>query len=155
MIEEQAVIVELKGERALLEIERSQPCGICGATRGCGISIWGRFFSQRSNKFLATNQLNAKIGDRVVVGVEEGALFSSAMISYVVPLALLIGGALLGSSMATTTSTSDLYATLGGVIGLFAGLLLVKAYSSGKQLSGRYAPVMLRRATVTAEPIPL
>ncbi len=153
MIEEQAVIVELKGECALLEIERSQPCGICGATRGCGISIWGRLFSQRSNKFLAANQLNAKVGDRVVIGVEEGALFSSAIISYVAPLLLLMGGAFLGSSLATTTSASDLYAALGGVAGLFSGLLLVKLYSAGKQLSGRYAPVMLRRAT--AEPIPI
>jgi sigma-E factor negative regulatory protein RseC len=151
MIEEQAVIVELQGERALLEIERSQPCGICGATRGCGLSIWGRFFSRRSSKFSASNKLNAKVGDRVVVGVEEGAVFSSAMISYVVPLGTLLGGGLLGSSLATTTPTSDLYASLGALVGLFAGLMLVKFYSAGKQLSGRYSPVMLRRAT--AEPI--
>jgi sigma-E factor negative regulatory protein RseC len=151
MIEEQAVVVELQGDRALLEIERSQPCGICGATRGCGISIWGRFFSRRSNRFSAVNQLEAKVGDRVVVGVEEGALFSSAMISYVLPMIFLLGGALLGASFTADTRSSDLYAALGACAGLLAGLLLVKYYSAGKQLSGRYSPVMLRRAT--AQPV--
>jgi sigma-E factor negative regulatory protein RseC len=153
MIEEQAIVVELQGERALLEIERSRPCGICGATRGCGLSIWGRFFSRRSNKFSAANQIDAKVGDRVVVGVEEGALFSSAMISYVLPLSLLLGGALLGASFATITPARDLCAAVGAFVGLFAGLLLVKFYSAGRQQSGRYSPVMLRKAT--AEPVRL
>lgn len=150
MIEEQAVVVELQGERALLEIERNQPCGICGATRGCGISIWGRFFSRRSNKFLASNQLDAKVGDRIVVGLEEGALFASAMISYVLPLALLLGGSLFGASFSRTAAGSDLFAAVGAFTGLFAGLLLVRLYSVGRQFSARYQPVMLRR--VTAEP---
>jgi sigma-E factor negative regulatory protein RseC len=153
MIEEQAVVVELRGDRALLEIERNQPCGICGATRGCGLSIWGRFFSRRNSRFSTTNQLDAKVGDRVVVGVEEGALFSSAMISYVLPMAFLLGGALLGASFAASARSSDLYATLGACAGLLGGLALVRYYSAGKQLSGRYSPVMLRRAT--ADPIPL
>lgn len=153
MIEEQAVVVELQGDRALLEIERNQPCGICGATRGCGLSIWGRFFSRRSNKFLAANQMHAKVGDRVVVGLEEGALFSSALISYMMPLAFLLGGSLLGASFSRVSASSDLFAAIGAISGLFAGLLLVKLYSADRQFSGRYQPVILRR--VTAEPVPI
>lgn len=150
MIEEQAIVIDIKGEQALLEVERNKPCGLCGATRGCGISLWGRIFGQHRGRFLANNSLKLENGDRVIVGIEESALLSSAMAVYGLPLLFLCFGAwlvpLLFGIQASSRLASDLYALFGALAGLAGGLMLVKWQSAGKRLIGRYQPVMLRRS---------
>lgn len=150
MIEEQAVVINIQGDKALLEIERSKPCGLCGATRGCGISMWGRIFGQHRGMFSALNSLQLTVGERAIVGVEESALLSSSLIAYILPLLLLCLGAwivpLLFGIQVSNRQASDLYAVIGASSGLLCGLLIVKFLTGGKRLMGRYQPVMLRRA---------
>ena len=150
MIEEQAIVVGIKGDQARLEFERSQPCGLCGATRGCGISMWGRIFGQHRGLFSTVNNLQVSIGERVVIGIEESALISSAITAYMIPLGLLCIGAWIlpqiGHIGPENRQLSDIYALLGAVAGLVIGLLIVKLLTNDKKLIGRYQPVMLRRA---------
>ena len=146
MIEEQAVVIRTEGEQAFLEIQRNQPCGLCGATQGCGISLWSRVFGQRRSTFSSHNQLEAKVGEHVVVGVEEGALLMGSLLAYAAPLLLLCVGALLGANLSDVQSSKDLYAALGALLGLFSGLISVRVYTAAQSGTGRYQPVMLRRA---------
>src|SRR3546814_10370195 len=53
---------------------RRTPCGLCGQTRGCGVSLWGKVFRHRPHIFRAANQVKARTGDLVIVGIEEQAL---------------------------------------------------------------------------------
>jgi sigma-E factor negative regulatory protein RseC len=146
MIEEQAVVIRVDGERAHLEIERSHPCGLCGATRGCGVSLWGRLFSRQRSGISTTNDLHAQVGEHVIIGVQEGALLASSVTAYVAPLLLICAGALLGASLASSRAASDLFAVVGAVAGLLLGLAWVRFYTGGRRHDGRYQPVMLRRA---------
>lgn len=146
MIEEQAVVVRIDGSHAHLEIERTSPCGLCGATRGCGVSMWGRLFGHRSRSFAVNNDLDAAEGDHVIVGVDESVLLNGSLSVYLVPVVLVCLGGLLGSTMAVARSTSDLYAVLGALAGLLCGLVWIKFRNSGAGGVGRYQPTMLRRA---------
>ena len=146
MIEEQAVVINIDGARAHLEIERGSPCGLCGATSGCGISLWSRLFGRQRGSISAVNNLNAEVGSRVIIGVQEGALLAGSLMAYLVPLLLICAGALFGASLASSRTDSDLYAAVGAVTGLLSGLAWVRFYTSGRRQDGRYQPVMLRRA---------
>jgi sigma-E factor negative regulatory protein RseC len=146
LIEEQAVVLRVDGSRAHLEIERNKPCGLCGATRGCGVSLWGRLFGHHSRSFAVDNNLGAAEGDRVIVGVDEGILLSGSLSVYLLPLVLICAGGLLGSSMAASRSTSDFYAVIGALAGLLLGLAWVRLHATGSARAGRYQPAMLRRA---------
>lgn len=148
MIEEQAIVVGLDGDQAMLEIVRNKPCGLCGQTRGCGISIWGRLLGHRNNVFRAHNQINASTGDTVVVGVDEKAFLNSSMVVYGVPLMLLLTGAALGGALLPATLNADFRAVVGAAIGLSLGLLWLKAYAAGRGPNARYRPVILRRSEV-------
>jgi sigma-E factor negative regulatory protein RseC len=130
MMEERALVVSIDGEQAFVEIQRDQPCALCGASQGCGISLWSRIFAKRRASFSTQNKLNAKVGERIIIGVEEGALLT---------------GSLLGANLADSQSAKDLYAALGALLGLILGLLLVRLYTA-QSAGGRYRPVMLRRA---------
>ncbi len=150
MIEENAVVVGLEQDAAMLEIVRRTPCGLCGQTRGCGISLWGRIFGHRRNIFKAVNQINAKVGDSVIVGVEEQALLASSLMAYGIPLASMLVGALLASGIfagdpnPANPGRADFYAVMGAAAGLVIGLLWLKGHAAGRSMDARYQPVILR-----------
>ena len=143
MVEEQAVVVVLKDEMAMLEVIRRKPCGLCGQTRGCGASMWGKLLRHRPRIFKALNRIDAKVGDFVVVGVEEQALLRSALLVYGIPLLALLAGAIV-ASIAWGGSNRDSSTVVGAVVGLIVGLLWVRGHTAGQGLNPRYQPVILR-----------
>lgn len=150
MIEEQAVVVGIERDMALLEIVRSKPCGLCGQTRGCGVSIWGRLLGHRNTVVRAENRINARAGDNVVVGLDEKALLASSMAAYGVPLISLLIGAALGGSFASTEGSADAYGLMGAGAGLALGLLWLRGHSARRN-SGGYRPVVLRQSIPVAD----
>jgi sigma-E factor negative regulatory protein RseC len=143
MIQENAIIVSVDQNVASLEIIRNKPCGLCGQSRGCGISIWGRLFGHRPNIFKAQNTVNASVNQIVVVGVDENALLWSSFAVYGIPLALLILGAVLGSTVFSDALHADRNTALGAVLGLFIGYVWLKGHHQGGTLDARYRPVIL------------
>src|ERR1051325_412477 len=148
MIEEHAVVVGIEEDVAMLEVVRRTPCGLCGQTRGCGISLWGRLFGHKPNIFRAINEVGAKVGDSVIVGIAEQALLTSALTVYGVPLLTLLAGALLAGVIfpgdGLEISHADRNAVIGAVVGLVLGLLWVKGHVAGRSLNAHYRPVILR-----------
>jgi len=146
MIEERAVILSLDNRfnesTATLEIERKTACGLCGQTRGCGNSIWGKLFAHQSTAFKAQNNINAKIGDSVIVGINEKALVKSALLLYILPLATMLIGAILATQLRDTNG----YAMLGALTGLVLGLLWVKGHTMSNSYFRLQQPVILRLA---------
>jgi sigma-E factor negative regulatory protein RseC len=147
MIEEHAVIVGIDGDQALLEIVRSKPCGLCGQTRGCGVSLWGRLLGHRNNVFRAENRINARVGDNVVVGVDEKALLAGSLAVYGVPLVLLLTGAALGGALLSSSFGADIGSLVGAVMGLALSMLWLRGHSARRGLPAKYRPVMLRAET--------
>ena len=147
MIEERAVILSLDNVSsslmATLEIERRTACGLCGQTRGCGNSIWGKLFAHQSTAFKAQNRINAKVGDSVIVGINEEALLKSALLLYIVPLVTLFIGAILAKQLHNTNG----YTMLGAMLGLILGLLWVKGHTMSSSYFKLQQPVILRLAT--------
>lgn len=149
MIEERAVILSLESETsaahstATLEIERKIACGLCGQTRGCGNSIWGKLFAHQSTAFKAQNLINAKVGDSVIVGINESALLKSALLLYILPLASMLIGAILATQIYDTNG----YAMLGALVGLVLGFVWVKGHTMSNSYFKLQQPVILRLAT--------
>ena len=146
MIEERAVILSLDNNSgipsATLEIERKNACGLCGQTRGCGNSIWGKLFAHHSTAFKAQNHINAKVGQSVIVGINETALLKSALLLYILPLVTLF----LGAILATKIISTDLSAMIGAVVGLVLGLIWVKGHTMSNSYFRLQQPVILRVA---------
>ena len=149
MIEERAVILSLESETfgedstATLEIERKIECGLCGQTRGCGISIWGKLFAHQSTAFRAQNRINAKVGDSVIVGINQSALLKSALLLYILPLVTMLIGAIL----ATQIYDKNGYVMLGALVGLVLGFVWVKGHTMSNSYFKLQQPVILRLAT--------
>ncbi|MFM9835720.1 MAG: SoxR reducing system RseC family protein [Methylophilaceae bacterium] len=154
MIEQSAVILALDRQSAsqsiaTLEIVRKTACGLCGQTRGCGNSIWGKLLNHKSVNFTAQNNIDAKVGDSVIVGIDEAALLKSAFLLYMLPLATMFLGAIL-VSLATSSEAAPI---LGAVGGLLVGLLWVKGHTTGHAYYQNHQPKILRLEIISSEKV--
>ncbi len=114
MIEAPARIVRVEGARAWVVPESPQSCGACGG-KGCGSSIFSRMLKGGAEpEYPVQNLIQAKPGEAVVVGVADGTLLRAAMSAYVLPLLMVMAGALIGT----------LWGELQSVAGALAGLAL-------------------------------
>lgn len=146
MIEERAVILSLETSpanshsTATLEIVRKTACGLCGQTRGCGNSIWGKLFGHKTTNFTAQNEINAQVGDHVIVGIESSVLIKGALLLYILPLATMLTGAWLAKLIAM----SDGATMVGALLGLAIGFLWVKGHAQGSAYYHQNQPRILR-----------
>ena len=146
MLEEHAIILSLEPDAsstqsfATLEIARKNACGLCGQTRGCGNSLWGKLFRHKPTSFKAQNRINAKVGDSVIVGIDESAVMKSAFLLYMLPLATMFIAAILVKQVAH----NDTVVLLGAVVGLGLGFVWVKGFTAGNSYFSRHQPRILR-----------
>jgi sigma-E factor negative regulatory protein RseC len=114
MSETKGTITAIDGDYALVHADE-EGCGRCHEKGGCGGANVGRMFCSAPRTWRVLNPRGAIVGERVSIAIGEGAVSASAMLIYVVPLLLLIVGALLGSTLA---------GELGGIAGAVAGLFV-------------------------------
>lgn len=127
MIEATARVTAVDGDRVELVAERQTACGGCAAKQGCGTSLLDEWFSRRQPRFEVRSSLEVGVGDRVVIGLDEGRLQRGSLWLYAFPLLGLLAGALFGDwCFAQSGLDSELGAIFGGLGGLSAALLTVR-----------------------------
>ena len=124
MIEEEAIVISKDKEFAEVDIIRTKPCGLCGKTQGCVNSIWGKVFSFKKRKIQIRNNINAKVGEKVKLIIEENYLLKASLLLYGVPLFFLFGGMIAFEYF--FEAANDLVVFFGGALGLSIGIILLK-----------------------------
>ncbi len=141
MIETQARVVAVESGYAWVESERRSGCSQCTSSGSCGVSSLDKLFGARSQRMRLANPLGVRSGEDVVIGLSEKRLVAAAAAAYLLPLFAMIGAALL----------SDYYGqgqgvlALSSLVGLMAGLWLVKRRSGYRTALARFQPVILGR----------
>lgn len=129
MIEEEAVVTKVDGRAIWVEKFHKSACGSC--SQGCGTSLVARMMGDNKPVCLRIEADDPLApGDRVVIGVEEGAMVSGSFIVYLLPLFFLFGGAVLGKLLADqgVFSSVDTGSIAGGLAGLALAFVLLKRY---------------------------
>jgi sigma-E factor negative regulatory protein RseC len=136
MQETRAIVMRVEGMEAIVEPVQGGGCGLCAGGKGCGSGRISQALCARPRQFRVHNEVNAGIGDEVLVAVADGILFRSALILYGLPLLLLFTGALSGAHwMGGSEGQHDAGAVIGAAAGLLAGLLLARFIASRQRAS--------------------
>lgn len=98
------------------------------------------------------HDLQWRVGDYVVVGVEENAFVIAATIAYGIPLVAFIVGLFIAQGFSTERLSGDAMSALGAFAGLFLGGLLVKSFSRVQRSVTYFQAVVLGRADSSEEP---
>lgn len=146
MIEEQAQVIEIKGNILFLQAQTQSACGSCAANKGCGTSLLAKVVGRKFTHFQAENNVNAKVGDIVVVGLAEDALLKGSMVMYIIPILAMLVFALLADYLLTSDVLyRDLMIAATAMMGLVWGSLLSKWYFARESSVRIFAPVVLRK----------
>lgn len=149
MIEEPAQVISVEGEAGeyvWVETQRQSTCGGCAANQVCGTSVLAKVLGTRRARVRALNRGGAKVGDRVIVGIDERALIRGSLAVYAMPLLTLLAGGIVGALLSERLQVSGESLSLGlGIAGLAAGLLWLKGFTRRIRDDSRYQPVVLRR----------
>lgn len=143
MIETRAIVIRVEGDDALVESTQGGGCGNCDSENGCGSGKLSQLFCSEPRRFRVRNDGNAQVGALVQVTLPDGVLLRSALVVYMLPLVLLLGGAMIGAQWVNDAADSDAYAALGGLIGLSSGFVLVKGLSLRRRLTSVAQAVIL------------
>jgi sigma-E factor negative regulatory protein RseC len=141
MIEETVKVVAQDGQYVWVEATSRSACGSCGSEGSCGTSVLGGLFKQRKNYLRVIDSLDLRIGEQAIVGMEELALVKAAFYAYLVPVLLMVATSITASSR----GMEDGAVMLLGILGLVAGLLLVRSISK-RRPGGLVTARLLRRA---------
>ena len=93
------------------------------------------------------NEIGARTGDRVVLGLAEHALLQGSAAVYLLPLASMMAAAALGEWLAGRIGLAapDHLSIVLGLFGLGGGLAWLSAFSRRIRDDARYQPVLLRK----------
>ena len=138
-----ARVGRVDGAVAWLEPEQTTACDACAAAAACHATDLGPVAGRMAGRrFPLGNSADLGVGERVVVGVNDGALLKAALTAYALPLA----GALCAGGLAEGAFGSDLASMAAMAIGLGLGLLAARIAARRLAARGALAPHFLRRA---------
>lgn len=143
VLETRAVVIGIDGQHALVQPDQTNGCKQCNG-KGCGAGKLAGLFCSKPRQFRVNNPIDASIGDEVIVTVAEGAVMRGIGLVYLIPLALLLLGATLGSIWAQQSGQSDSYAAVGALLGLTAGFVFAK-WISLHQAGSHFQPYIDRQ----------
>lgn len=135
-----AIVRTLDGKFANVEVEQGG-CGRCHEEGGCGGQQLTQMFCSGQKTYRVENIIGADIGDRVTIAIAAGSVSRTANFAYILPLAVTIAGATLGSFFG-----GDLSSMIGAGVGLAIAFLYVIARSHGKTGNPAERPHIISRS---------
>lgn len=152
MIEEQAQVVAIDDSLVWVEAQRNSSCARCAANKGCGNAVFQKLFGNKQNVFpVSYDELSqsssVKVGDEVVIGIEENTLVKNSLIVYAVPILSILIFAAVGETFAnhSVSISKDLASVSGALIGFIISIVGLRWYDRVSGRKNRGQPVLLRR----------
>ncbi len=135
MIEEQAFIIALSENNAVVEIKQQSSCISCDAQSSCGTSSLSKLFGNRPSQFnLNLNQHSVqkelKVGDVIMIGLEDLSYLKASLLIYILPIFSLFLFALFAEQV---MQVPDIFVMLMGLLGLWLGFKVASKKANAQQ----------------------
>ncbi len=145
MIEENATVVAIEEDNVTVTSELKSACSGCQQVDNCGSGQVAKAFPQKKLTLTVQSTLPLKLGDNVILGLNESALLSSAWQVYIWPLLGLLMASWFGQwAFNQQHITHELFAIVFALIGGYGGFLLAKTQQSKSENCAELAPKILR-----------
>ncbi len=131
MIEEIATVMAVHANGVEVACFSKSACGQCKQNSTCGTGLVSKALPGRDHRFVIATDLPLAVNQQVRIGIPEQSLLTSALLVYLLPLLLLLGGAGLAS---IGLGLGDGGTLAGAAIGGSAGFVLAsrRARRSGR-----------------------
>lgn len=146
MIEENALVTAVTNDNHItVRSEIKSTCSSCQQVDTCGSGQVAKAFPQKHLEFQITCHLPVTVGDKVVLGLSDKMLLSSAWQVYCWPLLGLIFSSFLGQwLLEQQILPHEIFAITFGVLGGYTGFSLAKKHQQKPIIQQALAPVVVR-----------
>ncbi len=150
MIEQTATVTELDNGMVCVETDRQAACGSCSAKAGCGKSLLDNIFKPRPVQIVLENTVNAKLHDKVIIGLDDAAMLQASFYLYLFPLLVMLVTAIL-TGYFISPAASEIYIVVAAFVGLFVGSRIAGMLINNKLYNHneKFRPKLLRVSTET------
>ncbi|MDO8886619.1 SoxR reducing system RseC family protein [Candidatus Oleimmundimicrobium sp.] len=132
------MVVEIKKDKAIIEIERSAAC------KSCGMCLGG---NNNKMRIEVLNQPNAEVGDRVSLDIQRRSVLIAYSTVFLLPLFFLVSGFFLGEFLVNSFSIGLDPQNFGFFMGLiFLGIsyLLIRKIDTKVASNSQFEPHISR-----------
>ncbi len=140
MIEEEGIVIQTFDDKAKVRTIRSSACEGCASASFCHPEKGTEMIME------VVNNIHAKVGERVKIGLKPGVYLKASFLVYMVPIIAFIIGAIIGKELAASflhTNDPDLWAIIGGAVLLIPTFIAMRLYNRKIEKDKSYQPVIL------------
>lgn len=147
MIEQNAVVISVDGQFAMVEAQRQSSCSSCNAKKGCGTGVLENSLGKRAMQMKAVNKCEAQPGEEVVVAVPENGFVKTAFFTYLLPLLFMLVGAVAAQQLSISQGWNyqDVISLLGAGLGFIVALFVLRRYSRKMEQNEQFHPIVIRK----------
>ncbi|WP_406610857.1 SoxR reducing system RseC family protein [Agarivorans sp. JK6] len=142
LIIETAKVVEVSDGYAKVECVSKSACGSCASADNCGNSAIAKAFPTRIHQLRVKLTETVEVGDQIELALNAKNMLQSALLVYLVPIAMLIIGAALGKFITMQGFAGEWAIAICTLLGLALGFLLVRGFTRYFARQPRYRPQM-------------
>lgn len=150
MLIESGQIMALEKDCLWVETVQRSTCNSCSAQKGCGQSLLAKWAGRPQYlRVLLCGRSSAEfeVGDSVEVGIPEGVVALGAAFVYLLPLFMMLLGAVTGHLL----FLSELVSVLAALLGVIIGGILVRCHARYYRNDVRFQPVLVDRIPAAAQ----
>jgi sigma-E factor negative regulatory protein RseC len=133
MIEQQAQVTLVKGDKVWMTVKHQSGCQHCSLSEGCGTGSLGKLMGYKNTEWIFPNTLGLKSGDKVMLAMPDKSYLLGSFLIYLLPLLTFF----LSGVIAEFCWQVEWVTAVISILGLTAGLLL-----SGSLSRSHYAKVL-------------
>jgi sigma-E factor negative regulatory protein RseC len=144
MIEELAVVVKIENHHVWVEGGQNSACGGCLQKTSCTTNALGSVLKKKSVR--VDSDIELKIGDQVMVAIDEAVLLQASLLLYLLPLIALFTGAGVAEWLLTDNIRyADLWIATTAISGFLLCLWLINK-AQNLMILGYYArPTVVKK----------
>ncbi len=128
-----------------LSCEQQSSCSHCSSQKKCGTGVVSKAIGNKIHHWSLKTEKTVSVGQTVEIGLSEKKVIQYAALVYLLPLCLLIVGALLGQSwLSPLLGGGEGGTILLAVVGMGAGIALARTLSSRIQRQSKSSISIIR-----------
>jgi len=150
MIEESAIVISSDNDIIVIETQKKSSCGSCSVNKTCGTGIISKYFSPKTIEFSIKNTINAKVGDAIIVGINERVFLLGSFLMYILPLLFILGFALIGDFIAGLVefANSEFFVIIMACIGFVSSFGFMRYLLNNKLNLLQFNPELIRKVDI-------
>jgi len=142
ILEESGLVIRIENEFAWVNTQSKMACSSCQVESTCGSGILEKYLGGKVFVSKVKNEIDAKVGDKVVIAIPRSRLTRAALIAYGLPLF----GLMLGAALGHLYYASEPATIFTALLGLLVAFSLVKLYNAKITASDRYTPKLITKS---------